>query len=100
MSTQVRASIENQCSLIAEGQARMEDVVTLALDIFERKYIFFKDHIDRMDSLFSGSFERVDEAGRPFSRCGKCGMYMKLIEQRPRRLYCGKCKVCKDIFSC
>jgi len=89
----VRSSIEGQCTLIAEGKARIEDVVTQSLDIFEKKYIYFKQHIDRMDTLFSGKFERVDDAGKPFSRCGECGMYMKLIEQRPRRLYCGTCKV-------
>lgn len=32
----VRADIENQCTLIAEGKARIEDVVTHALDIFEK----------------------------------------------------------------
>ena len=71
----------------------MEDVVTHTLDVFEKKFCYFKDHIDRMDTLFGSKFERVDDAGKPFSRCGKCGMYMKLIEQRPRRLYCGTCKV-------
>jgi hypothetical protein len=50
-NTKVRASIENQCSLIAEGRARIEDVVTHALDVFERKFVFFQKHIDRMDEV-------------------------------------------------
>lgn len=58
-----------------------------------QKYLFFKKHIGKMDTLFGNKFERVDDAGKPFSRCGTCGMYMKLIEQRPRRLYCGTCEV-------
>ena len=36
---QVRSDIEAQCTLIAEGRARMEDVVTHALDVFERKCV-------------------------------------------------------------
>eukprot|EP00750_Incisomonas_marina_P013843 INCI17554.1.p1 GENE.INCI17554.1~~INCI17554.1.p1 ORF type:complete len:612 (+),score=76.06 INCI17554.1:148-1983(+) len=95
----VRADIENQCTLIAEGKARIEDVVTHALDIFEKKYLFFKKHIGKMDTLFGSKFERVDDAGKPFSRCGTCGMYMKLIEQRPRRLYCGTCEALLNLPS-
>jgi hypothetical protein len=30
--------------------------------------------------------------GKPISKCGKCGRYMKYIAARPSRLYCPSCE--------
>lgn len=41
----VRGNIERECTLIAKGQADMNDVIDHSLMIFKEKFIFFKDHI-------------------------------------------------------
>ena len=50
----VRGNIERECTLIAKGQADMNDVIDHSLMIFKEKFIFFKDHIAVF--LFRGSF--------------------------------------------
>lgn len=51
------------------------------------RYEHFVEHIDRMDVLFASSFAKLDDAGRPFTRCGLTRRYLSLIEGPPRRLY-------------
>ena len=41
----IRGNIEKECTLIAQGKARKEDVVEHSLDIFRSKFVFFRDHI-------------------------------------------------------
>lgn len=41
----VRGNIERECTLIAKGQADMNDVIDHSLMIFKEKFIFFKEHI-------------------------------------------------------
>ena len=48
----VRSNIEKECTLIAKGNARKEDVVDHSLTIFKEKFVFFRDHI----SVFSFHF--------------------------------------------
>jgi hypothetical protein len=47
-----------------------ESVVQKALKIFEGKFSFFVDNIAKMDMLFGASFAKLEDAGKPFSRCG------------------------------
>ena len=74
-------------------QAAYEQVLEPTLDIFRRKFEYFRTNIDAMDELFEASFSSVAETGRVLSKCGKCSRYMKFIASRPQRLYCMNCEV-------
>eukprot|EP00940_MAST-03C_sp_MAST-3C-sp2_P002319 g2319.t1 len=105
----VRAAIENECSRIARGEAKADEVLEYALEIFARKYDHFVDNIGRMDSLFSMHYapqQQVDGIDKlfdgklvvgsdapPMSRCGVCQTYMKYISLPPHRLFCRTCDV-------
>lgn len=52
----IRADIEKSVGLIAKGQARYEDVVRHAINMFKQKFIYFRDNIGAMDMLFEASF--------------------------------------------
>ena len=41
----IRGNIGKECTLIAQGKARKEDVVEHSLDIFRSKFVFVRDHI-------------------------------------------------------
>ncbi len=47
-----------------------QTVVQKALKIFEGKYTFFVENISKMDMLFGSSFAKLEDVGKPFSRCG------------------------------
>ncbi|KAL1507735.1 hypothetical protein AB1Y20_007348 [Prymnesium parvum] len=83
----VRADIERQCLKIAEGKAEKGAVVRAALESFERRFHHFVSHIERMDVLFASSFAKLEDAGRPYTRCGLTRRFLTLIEGPPRRLY-------------
>jgi DNA topoisomerase-3 len=87
----VRAHIEREIDLIAKGQADMKTVLHHALENFSAKFKYFSQTIDQMDSLFEASFSALKDTGKPLSRCGKCRRYMKVILQKPVRLYCMTC---------
>ncbi|GMS83825.1 hypothetical protein PENTCL1PPCAC_6000, partial [Pristionchus entomophagus] len=87
----MRAELETQLTLIAKGEADYLAVKNHALEQFRRKFVFFVQNVTRVDSLFGVSFTTLTEAGKPFSRCGKCRRFMKLVESRPARLYCSNC---------
>lgn len=87
----VRSSVEKQLNLIAQGRAQFEDVLDFYNNIFEDKYDYFSRNISNMDDLFECSFTKLSESGKPFSKCGKCRRYMKLVEARPVRLFCATC---------
>uniref|UniRef100_A0A914KL38 DNA topoisomerase n=1 Tax=Meloidogyne incognita TaxID=6306 RepID=A0A914KL38_MELIC len=60
--------------------------------MFRQKYEYFVTNIKLVDSFFEDSFKTLVESGKPFSKCGKCRRYMKLVEARPQRLYCPTCQ--------
>ncbi|ESO91570.1 hypothetical protein LOTGIDRAFT_217319 [Lottia gigantea] len=87
----MRSSIEQQLNLIAQGKANFFDVKQHAIDIFHRKFKYFVENINGMDQLFEVSFSPLAAIGKPFTRCGKCRRYMKLIPAKPSRLHCASC---------
>lgn len=93
---QVRAYVEKQLDLVAKGQAYKDDVVHHSIEQFKRKFVFFTDHISRMDALFEASFSPLSSSGRVLSKCGKCNRFLKLIASRPSRLYC---PTCEDVYN-
>ena len=44
----VRSNIEKECTLIAQGKAKKEDVVEHSLDVFRSKFEYFRSHIGVM----------------------------------------------------
>jgi DNA topoisomerase IA len=60
---QVRAHVENQILMIAQGKEDKEAVVQHALQQFLQKFLFFVQHIERMDSLFEASFSPLTASG-------------------------------------
>ena len=64
-----------------------------AIAMFLQKFVYYVNNISVVDTLFQASFTRVADAGKPFSKCGKCNRYMKYIDLRPMRLYCFTCEV-------
>ena len=87
----MRAAVEKQLTLIANGKADFNAVLKYSIDIFEQKFDYFQNHISNMDELFEVSFTKLSESGKPLSRCGKCRRYMKYITAKPYRLYCLQC---------
>ena len=60
---QVRAHVEQQIALVAEGKADKAAVVEHTLQQFLQKFLFFVLHISRMDSLFEASFSPLSASG-------------------------------------
>ena len=83
----VRSDIEDQCSKIAKGQASKEDVVKRALELFRSKFELFVKDIGKMDILFGSSFSKLEDIGKPFTRCGLTRRYLQFIPGPPQRLY-------------
>lgn len=91
---------------------RVPQVKNHALEIFRLKFIYFVTAIAPMEGLFEVgpsfsclpclplperdwgqvTFTALSESGKPFSRCGKCRRFMKLIDTRPQRLHCPQCQ--------
>ncbi|KAF6259333.1 DNA topoisomerase [Scenedesmus sp. NREL 46B-D3] len=59
----VRAHVEQQIGLIADGKAQKEAVVAHTLEQFRAKFMFFVGHITRMDALFEASFSPLASSG-------------------------------------
>ena len=90
-SAQVRAHVEKQIGLIAEGKAEKEAVVLHTLDQFAQKFRYFVTKIARMDALFEASFSPLASSGEhkklpvgcpTMSYPGpvhECCMYMQLL---------------------
>ena len=93
---QMRANVEKQLDLIASGDATFKDIVPYVLKIVQRKFHYYVDNIKLMDSLMEAKFSSLSSTGKPFSKCGKCSRFMKLIESKPVRLYC---PTCSDTYS-
>lgn len=96
----MRAAVEQQLVLIAQGKADFLDVLKHALDIFRLKFHYFVNNIAGMDDLFEGSFSTLADSGKPLSRCGKCRRYMKFVETKPCRLHCTKCEDTYNLPQC
>ncbi|KAF7637397.1 DNA topoisomerase [Meloidogyne graminicola] len=92
----MRADVEKQLNLIAIGNADYETMKKQTLNMFKKKYENFVENINLVDSFFKDSFKTLVESGKPFSRCGKCQHYMKLVEAKPQRLYC---LTCQDTYT-
>ena len=67
---QIRSDIENQCSKIAQGIASRSEVVEKAIELFAGKFDYFVKNIQKMDVLFGSSFSKLEDIGKPFTRCG------------------------------
>ena len=93
---QMRANIEKQLNLIANGKADYRDVTDYVLKIIEKKFHYFVSNIKMMDNLMEAKFSPLSATGKPFSKCGKCRRFMKLIDSKPVRLYC---PTCSDSYS-
>ncbi|KAL3095009.1 hypothetical protein niasHS_006360 [Heterodera schachtii] len=87
----MRANVERQLDLIAKGKADYQTIKNQTLEIFRQKFLNFVQNINLVDALFGDSFTSLADSGKPFSKCGKCRRYMKLVETRPQRLYCPIC---------
>ena len=83
----IRSDIEDQCSKIAKGLANRDDVVKRAVEIFHDKYQHFIKNIEKMDMLFGSSFAKLEDVGKPFTRCGLSNRYLQFIPGPPQRLY-------------
>uniref|UniRef100_A0A182EIJ1 DNA topoisomerase n=2 Tax=Onchocerca ochengi TaxID=42157 RepID=A0A182EIJ1_ONCOC len=84
----MRSEVENQLNLIAKGYADFRSVKDHVLENFRLKFIYFVENIGLVDSLFEDSFTSLAASGKPFSRCGKCRRFMKLVASKPQRLHC------------
>lgn len=111
----VRASIEAECSRISRGEAKVQDVVEYALDVFRRKYDYFVSNVGKMDELFSLHFAAAGTTGEDnddwetsslsaasqnfMSRCGACQTYMNYVSLPPHRLFCKTCDTSYNLPS-
>ena len=66
--------------------------------MFHQKFVYYVSNIVFVDNLFEASFTTIANAGKPFSKCGKCNRYMKYIDIRPMRLYCPTCEVFPSFY--
>ena len=64
----MRAAVEQQLNLIADGKADYDGVTDHALDIFKRKFMYFVENILGMDELFEVSFSPLAATGKALSR--------------------------------
>lgn len=83
----IRADIEGQCNKIAKGLATREEVVDKAIELFEAKFDYFVKNIEKMDVLFGSSFSKLEDVGKPFTRCGLTRRYLQYVPGPPVRLY-------------
>lgn len=74
----VRSDIEGECNRIAKGLAGREEVVRKAIQWFREKFQLFVEKIDRMDVLFASSFSKIEDMGKPFTRCGHSRRYLQV----------------------
>ncbi|VDN02066.1 unnamed protein product [Thelazia callipaeda] len=89
----MRAEIENHLNLIAKGRADFYSIRDHVLEIYRLKFIYFVENITLIKNfIFSYSFTSLAASGKPFSRCGKCRRFMKLVAAKPQRLHCLYCQ--------
>ena len=100
----VRAHIEKQLDLIAEGKADKNAVVSQALMQIKAKFIHFEKNIAIVDNLFEASFASPKELqSTPHTVCGRCRRYLKLQasgRRRGRKTYRLFCETEAETFEC
>lgn len=86
----VRSHVEQQLDLVAKGEAPYEGVVSHILAQMFDKFNYFTANISSMDSLFEASFSHTTTEAIPYSKCGRCARYLKLVGAtgKIQRLYC------------
>jgi DNA topoisomerase-3 len=89
----VRSKVEEYVAQIANGLASKDTVLGYALQLFLAKFTFFRQNIDRYDSLMGASFSSLKDSGKFLTRCGNCQRYLRHLEAKPQRLYCQTCEV-------
>lgn len=89
----VRSLIENSCSLIATGRASKDAVLAHTIQEFKIKFQNLLRNISKIDGLFELQFTTIANTANPFSRCGRCRLFMNFISKEPLRLVCQKCSV-------
>lgn len=68
----MRAAVEEQLNLIAQGKANFDAVLQHTIDTFMAKFKYFVEHILSMDELFEVSFSPLASSGKPLSRYVDC----------------------------
>ena len=56
-------------ALLVPVQADYDDVCYYSLDIFRRKFEYFRDNIKEMETLFGAHFQSFTEEARRMTRC-------------------------------
>ena len=64
----MRAAVEQQLNLIAQGKVPYTAVTQHGLDIFQRKFKYFVENINGMDDLFEVTFSPLAASGKSLSR--------------------------------
>jgi DNA topoisomerase-3 len=100
----VRAHIEKQLDLIAEGKADKNAVVSQALMQIKAKFVHFEKNIAIVDNLFEASFASPKELqSTPHTVCGRCRRYLKLQasgRRHGRKTYRLFCETEAETFEC
>jgi len=100
----VRAHIEKQLDLIAEGKADKNAVVSQALMQIKAKFIHFEKNIAIVDNLFEASFASPKELqSTPHTVCGRCRRYLKLQasgRRHGRKTFRLFCETEAETFEC
>ena len=55
---------------VIHGHNLKANSVERAIELFSEKFLYFVKNIDRMDVLFGSSFSKLEDVGKPFTRCG------------------------------
>ncbi|KAF8361154.1 hypothetical protein PRIPAC_88077 [Pristionchus pacificus] len=84
----IRADLERQLDMIASGQADFMTVKNHAVDLFRRKFLYFKDNMPRFDALFAATFRTVSVEERQSTVCPKC----RVNSKTPGHIHCQQCK--------
>ncbi|KAL0237106.1 hypothetical protein PCE1_000503 [Barthelona sp. PCE] len=95
----VRSSIEGSVTEIANGNASFEDVVTVCIEQFKRKYNYFVEKIDLLQTLFGDVFDSITTAttSKAIARCPTCMRSLMLVRTRPMRIMCSTCQTEFDV---
>ena len=73
--TYIHTCIHYACTFCMCMQADYDGVLSHTLDVFKRKFEYFRENVEGMDELFEASFSSVAESGRPISRL-VCDSYL------------------------
>lgn len=87
----VRHDIESACMEVRRGKATKEAVLHDSLNMFQRKFLNFKDKISLIDEIFDGIFQPIKEVSKKLVKCGTCSKFMSLVDGRTPFLLCSGC---------